>query len=84
MACALGLSACGSTIASLPLVGEPAESQASRPAATPAYPDAFAKTGTDAKPMTPAERAKLEAELTAARDQSAAQRREEISRPNAR
>ena len=84
IACIAALAGCGSTIASLPYVGEPPEAQASRPASTPDYPDAFNKPASEAKPMTAAERQKLEAELTAARDRSVAQRREEINQPGPR
>ena len=84
LACGVGLSGCGSTIASLPYIGEPAEAQSSRPVTTPDYPDAFVKPVAESKPLTPTERQKLEAELASARDRSAAERREQINQPTAR
>jgi hypothetical protein len=84
IAVAAGLTACGSTIASLPLIGEPPEAQNNRPAATGEYPDAFVKPASETKPMSAAERTKAEAELTAARDKSAAERRQQINQPTPR
>jgi hypothetical protein len=84
IAAAAPLAGCGSTIASLPLIGEPPEAQNNRPASTSEYPEAFVKPASEAKAMTAAERAKAEAELTTARDKSAAERRQQINQPNPR
>ena len=77
-------------IASLPLVGEPAEAQ-NRPAVQPDYPEVFSARPTEeatalapegrTKPMSAAERAKLQADLIAARDRAAAEKREQINQP---
>ena len=79
----LGLSAllagCGSTIGSMPLVGEPAQTPAA-PAVRPAYPAVGVTPERPARAMTAAERMKAEAELTTARTNAADEQRQKINR----
>jgi hypothetical protein len=65
---AAAVSGCASTIADLPVVGLPAGTPA-RPQQQPAYPAVHDMPVTrETKPLTEAERKKLEAELAASRD----------------
>lgn len=72
------LCGCGSMISSLPVVGEPATAPA-HPAEAPATPSLYARPDpqTD-KALSAEERAKLEAELVAARTNAATLKRQEI------
>ena len=69
-------------LGSMPLIGEPAYTPP-RPAERPAFP-AVGEAGSSrsTKLMTPAERAKLEADLAAARANSVQERRNQISAPD--
>jgi hypothetical protein len=79
LAAACGLQGCGSTIGSMPLIGTPANSPAA-PEVTPEYPAVGVRPEPSLKAMTPQERAKLEAELVAARTQAAQEKRDQINR----
>jgi hypothetical protein len=69
---ALGLGGCATSIADLPLVGTPADAPA-RPKEAGGYlPVHDLPPNRDQAAMAPAERAKIEAELAAARDRQAA------------
>ncbi len=71
LASALALGGCSSSIADLPLVGTPADAPA-RPKEAGAYlPVHDLPPDRDQAAMAPAERAKIEAELVAARDRQA-------------
>lgn len=79
---ALPLSGCGSSVSQLPGVGLP-EGMPRAPENPPAIPPVGERRGDrTGKPMTAAERAKLEAELAAARTQAAEEKRQEIQRPD--
>jgi hypothetical protein len=80
--CLIGLSGCGSMFAALPGIGEAPETPA-RPATMPPTPSVFRSADQD-KPMSAAERQKMEAELIAARERAAVQRREQISQSPSR
>lgn len=81
VASALALGGCGSTLAKMPLMGEPDIAQ-NRPAVQPDYQPVFGKpAASDKKAMTPAERDKLQAQLAAQRDSAANAKREEINQP---
>jgi hypothetical protein len=68
---ALGLGGCSTSIADLPLVGTPADAPA-RPKEAGGYlPVHDLPPDRDQAAMAPAERAKIEAELVAARDRQA-------------
>jgi hypothetical protein len=82
LAAALVLGGCGSTIAKMPLIGEPDIAQ-NRPAVQPEFQPVFRPTEPGKKPMTPAERDKLQAELAAQRESAANAKREEINRSSA-
>lgn len=74
----LGLGGCGSTMSQMPGIGVPPEVPRA-----PEYAPATPPVGLQApsrpdKPMSAAERAKLEAELTAARTHAAERKRKEI------
>lgn len=75
-ACAGG---CGATIGQLPLVGEPANVPPP-PEVAPAYPAVGMRPERSLKAMTAQERAKLEADLMAARTRAAQEKREQINR----
>lgn len=78
------LSGCGSTLGSLPVIGEPDHTPPA-PAVIPDFPRvADAPAGPATKPLAPAERAKIEAELAAARTRAAQEKREQINRAGAR
>ena len=80
---ALGLGGCGSTIASMPLIGEPEIAQ-KRPAVQPDYQPVFGQPAErEKKAMTPSERDKLQGELAAQRESAANAKREEINRTSA-
>ncbi len=79
-AASLLLSACGSTVSQLPGVGLPEGAPAAPASAPETPPVGVARGQRTGKPMTAAERAKLEAELAAARTRAADQRREQIRR----
>ncbi len=82
---AAALSGCGSTIASLPGIGEPEEAQKLRPAVTPETPNVYVPAAErDNRAMNAAERAKLQGDLVTARERAAIDKREEINRPNVR
>jgi hypothetical protein len=84
VAAAAALGGCGSMIGSLPVVGEPKETPKA-PEVTPAYPHiGEVPTEPATKTLTPAERAKAEADLAAARTQSVIDRRKQINGPDAR
>ena len=71
LAAALALGGCSSSIADLPIVGTPADAPA-RPKDAGAYlPVHDLPPDRDEAAMPPAERAKIEAELAAARDRQA-------------
>ena len=73
-----GLAGCGSTLASMPLIGEP-KNAPPRPEGEQTYPVPFVATAKPAEEkMSAAERDKLKADLIAARDGAAAHRRSEI------
>ncbi len=77
------LAGCGATLSRVPLIGEPED--APRSAGAPVeFPDVGAKVGPEQKPMTAEERAKLQQELTLARDRAAAERRQRIQEESAR
>ena len=78
------LSGCGSTIASLPGIGQPEEAQKLRPAVAPETPNVYAPADRDNRAMNATERAKLQGELVTARDRAAADKREQINRPDNR
>ena len=78
------LSACGSTLSSLPVIGEPAIVPPA-PAVTPDSPIVGSKPPEPPeKPMTQAERAKVEAELNEARTGAATKMREQINQDGRR
>lgn len=84
---ALGLAllaaGCGGTVARMPLVGEPAHIPPA-PEVQPAYPPVGVSTSTrTGKPMTAAERAKVEASIARDRAQAAAERRKKIQKQDA-
>ena len=82
---AAALSGCGSTIASLPGIGEPAEAQKLRSAVTPETPNVYLPAAErDNRAMNAAERAKLQSDLVTARDRAATDKREQINRPDVR
>jgi hypothetical protein len=71
-ACAIALSSCSSSIADLPLVGTPADAPP-RPKETGAYlPVNDIPPNRDEAVMDPKERARIQAELIAARERQAA------------
>lgn len=78
----LGLAACGATMASMPLIGEP-KNAPPRPEGPQTFPGVFVETAkpTESK-MTVEERDKLKADLIATRDSAAARTREEINKPS--
>jgi hypothetical protein len=81
LAAAVLLSGCGSTLATMPLIGEPAKTPPA-PAVRPDYPNIGVKpSDRPDKPMTAAERQKVEAELNAARTQGADEKRKQINQP---
>jgi len=72
IACALALAGCSSQIADLPGVGVPSDAPP-RPKEPGAYlPVNDLPTNRDERAMDPKERARIQAELTAARDRQAA------------
>jgi hypothetical protein len=80
VAIAVALGGCGSTIATMPLIGEP-EKVPAAPAVRPDYPHVGESGSTRAtRPLTPEERAKVEADLVAARNKAAQETREQINR----
>jgi hypothetical protein len=80
---ALALGGCSSSIADLPLVGTPADAPA-RPKDPGAYlPVHDLPPDRDAQVIPPAERAKIEAELIAARDRQASTANPQASTANA-
>ena len=81
MAAALVLQGCGGYISQLPVVGS--ENVPPPSATRPEYPSVGVKGGPEVQSLTAAERAKLEAELAAARAGSVQQRRALISQPRA-
>jgi hypothetical protein len=79
----VGLTGCGSMMASMPLVGEPKNAPA-RPAENAPFPGVFVETANpEEDKMTAAEREKLKADLITARDTAAARKRDEINKPKA-
>jgi hypothetical protein len=80
-----GLSGCGPMIASMPLVGEPADAQ-KRPEIQPGYPAAFRQPADPetGKPMSATERTQAQTDLQAARDRAPAERRQQINQPPSR
>src|SRR5580704_1654657 len=79
---ALALGGCSSSIADLPLVGTPADAPA-RPKDPGAYlPVHDLPPDRDAQVIPPAERAKIEAELIAARDRQASTANPQASTAN--
>jgi hypothetical protein len=81
VASTIALAGCGSTIASMPLIGEPDIAQ-NRPAVQPEYRPVFGKpVEPENKPMTAAERDKLQAELAAEREGAADAKRKKINQP---
>ena len=81
----LVLTGCGPMIASLPLVGEPADAQ-NRPAVQPDYPAAFRQPADSeaATPLSAAERTQAQTDLQSARDRAATERRQQITKPRSR
>jgi hypothetical protein len=77
-----GLAACGATMASMPLIGEP-KNAPPRPEGPQTFPGVFVETAkpTESK-MTAAERDKLKADLITTRDSAAARTREAINKPS--
>jgi hypothetical protein len=83
LAAAGGLSACGSTFGGMPLIGEPEETPPA-PAHRAAFPNVLESGSTrTTKPMTAEERAKLEADLVAARTNAAQEMRQRINQDGA-
>jgi hypothetical protein len=82
LACLL-LSGCGGSLGRMPLIGEPAGTPPP-PDVRPEYPSVGSPRGgsRDGRPMSAAERAKLEAELGAARTGAAEERRKKITEPD--
>jgi hypothetical protein len=77
------LAGCGSTLGGMPLIGEP-EEVPSAPAHRPAFPNVMESGSTrTTKPMTPEERAKLEADLATARSNAAPEMRQHINEGDA-
>jgi hypothetical protein len=78
------LTGCGSMLAQAPLIGEP-ENNIARPAVRPDYPVIGVRPSEpDHKPLTAAERAQAEAELSATRAGAAGQVRQQINQGAAR
>jgi hypothetical protein len=74
----LGLSACGATLSSMPLIGEP-KNDHQRPAAS-AFPNVFVETAEPPEQaMTAAQRDALTVDLATTRDTVAARRRQAIA-----
>jgi hypothetical protein len=65
------LSGCATSIADIPLAGAPAETSSRSKEAAPYLPVNDLPPDRDAAAMDPAQRAKIEAELVAARDRQA-------------
>jgi hypothetical protein len=74
------LAGCGSTIGSMPVIGEPAQTPPA-PAVRPNFPAVGVTPQRPAKAMTAEERVKAEAELTTARTRAADEQRQKINQP---
>jgi hypothetical protein len=74
------LAGCGSTIGSMPIIGEPPQTPPA-PAGEVKFPAVGVTPGRPVKAMTAEERAKVEAELTTARARAADERRQKINQP---
>jgi hypothetical protein len=81
---AVALSGCGSTWSGMPLIGEP-EQTPPAPKVTADFPN-VAESGSTrtTKPLTPEERAKVEAELVTARTKAAQDMRQQINQGQAK
>ena len=71
------LAGCSSALRSMPVIGEP-DYVPPPPAVTPDYPVVRDQRGAPSRAMAPAERAKREAELNAARTGAVEEKRREI------
>jgi hypothetical protein len=80
VALAPALAGCGSTFSQMPVIGVP-EGMPRAPETAPSTPSIAGPRARGDKPMTAAERAKMEAELVAKGAQAAEERRQQIQRP---